>query len=208
MGNFGNLNSFHRNFSFSKSTESFKVTVTKVKVSDFRAEQTAHWSTHRFVVAVACLRTMMWHLWCGTSERRQFNSSWPKNQSKHFKQAVCICFCSGRQCIFYRPRPGSKFLFHHAKHHREPEWCNQAAEEYKYTQGIWTRWNPGNLLKEIAVEVSSAVVLLFQASIDQGKVPSSWEKALVSPIFKKGNRPGGALPWWTRSMCLSIGPHF
>ena len=34
MGNFDNLNSFHRNFSHSK------VTVTKVKVSDFRAEQT------------------------------------------------------------------------------------------------------------------------------------------------------------------------
>ena len=45
-----------------------KVTVTKVEVSDFRAEQTAqsdfraeqtaHWSTHRLVVSVACLRTV------------------------------------------------------------------------------------------------------------------------------------------------------
>ena len=35
-----------------------KVTVTEVKVSDFRAEQTAHWLTHRLVVAVACLRTV------------------------------------------------------------------------------------------------------------------------------------------------------
>ena len=33
-----------------------KAIVTKVKVSDFRAKQTAHWSTHRLVVAVACLR--------------------------------------------------------------------------------------------------------------------------------------------------------
>ena len=51
---------------------------------------------------------------------------------------------------------------------------------------------PGKLLKEIAVEVSSAVVLLFQASIDQGKVPSSWKKAPVTPIFKKGNRSSAA----------------
>ena len=59
MVNFGNLNSFHRNFSFSKSTaSSSKVTVTKVKVSNFRAEQTAHWSTHRLVVAIPCLRTV------------------------------------------------------------------------------------------------------------------------------------------------------
>ena len=43
---------------------------------------------------------------------------------------------------------------------------------------------PGKLLKEIAVEVSPAIVLLFQASIDQGKVPSSWKKALVTPIFR------------------------
>ena len=56
MENFCNLISFHRNCSFSKSTKSF--TVIKVKVSNFRAEHTAHWSTHGLVVAVACLRTV------------------------------------------------------------------------------------------------------------------------------------------------------
>ena len=35
-----------------------KAIVAKVKLSDFRAEQTAHWSTHRLVIAVACLRTV------------------------------------------------------------------------------------------------------------------------------------------------------
>ena len=49
MVNFGNLNSFHRNFSFRNRPSHSKVTVTKVKVSDFRAEQTAHWSTHGLV---------------------------------------------------------------------------------------------------------------------------------------------------------------
>ena len=36
-----------------------KVTVTKVKIYPIFFEQTAHLSTHRLVVAVACLRTVM-----------------------------------------------------------------------------------------------------------------------------------------------------
>jgi hypothetical protein len=53
---------------------------------------------------------------------------------------------------------------------------------------------PGKLLQEVAEEVSPAVVLLFQASIDQGKVPASWKKALITPIFKKGNRSSAVIP--------------
>ena len=47
---------------------------------------------------------------------------------------------------------------------------------------------PARLLKEIADEVAPAVTLLFQASLDQGRIPPSWKKALIVPIFKKGNR--------------------
>ena len=47
---------------------------------------------------------------------------------------------------------------------------------------------PARLLKEIAEEVAPAVTLLFQASLDQGRIPLSWKKALIVPIFKKGNR--------------------
>ena len=43
MGNFGNLYCFHRNLFFRNRQSHSKVTVTKVKVSDFRVEQTAHW---------------------------------------------------------------------------------------------------------------------------------------------------------------------
>ena len=44
---------------------------------------------------------------------------------------------------------------------------------------------PAQLLRETAEEISPALTLLFQASLDQGAVPSSWKKANVVPIFKK-----------------------
>ena len=47
---------------------------------------------------------------------------------------------------------------------------------------------PNRLLKECATEIAHPLVLLFQASIKQSKVPSEWKHALVSPIFKKGDR--------------------
>ena len=58
MENLCNLTSFRRNLSFQNRPNHSKVTVTEVKVSNFSAEQTAHWSTHGLVVAVACMRTM------------------------------------------------------------------------------------------------------------------------------------------------------
>ena len=43
---------------FQNRPSHLKVTVTKVKVSDFSAKQTAHWSAHGLVIPVACLRTV------------------------------------------------------------------------------------------------------------------------------------------------------
>ena len=51
---------------------------------------------------------------------------------------------------------------------------------------------PARLLKEIAEDIAPAITLLYQASLDQGTVPSTWKKALVVPIFKKGNRSSPA----------------
>ena len=51
---------------------------------------------------------------------------------------------------------------------------------------------PTKLLKETAVKTSPAITLLFQASIDQGRVPSQWKKAHIVPIYKKGSRSSPA----------------
>ena len=51
---------------------------------------------------------------------------------------------------------------------------------------------PARLLKETAAEIAPAITLLYQASLNQGTVPSAWKRALVVPIFKKGNRSSPA----------------
>ena len=50
---------------------------------------------------------------------------------------------------------------------------------------------PARLLKETASEIAPVVTLLW-ASIDQGSVPSTWKKAMVVPLFKKGSRSSAA----------------
>ena len=47
---------------------------------------------------------------------------------------------------------------------------------------------PLMLLREAADKIAPAITLLFQASLNQGNTPSTWCKALVVPIFKKGSK--------------------
>jgi hypothetical protein len=49
------------------------------------------------------------------------------------------------------------------------------------------------LLKETAKQISPALTLLFQASINQGKVPEEWKSANITPLFKKGDRSAKAM---------------
>ena len=44
------------------------------------------------------------------------------------------------------------------------------------------------ILKESADQVADGLVLLFNASLNQGKIPIDWKHAIVSPIFKGGNK--------------------
>ena len=41
------------------------------------------------------------------------------------------------------------------------------------------------LLKETANQISPALTLVFQASINQGEVPEEWKSANITPLFKK-----------------------
>ena len=47
---------------------------------------------------------------------------------------------------------------------------------------------PGNLLKICANELADVLTLLFQASLDQGRLPQAWKQAFIVPVFKKGDR--------------------
>ena len=47
---------------------------------------------------------------------------------------------------------------------------------------------PGRLLKEATDELAPGLAHLFENSIDNGKIPLDWKSALVTPVFKKGNR--------------------
>ncbi|KAK3098073.1 hypothetical protein FSP39_015909 [Pinctada imbricata] len=47
---------------------------------------------------------------------------------------------------------------------------------------------PGQLLKEVAREVTPILTLIFSASLHQGRIPDEWKEATVTPLFKKGDR--------------------
>ena len=68
---------------------------------------------------------------------------------------------------------------------------------------------PAYLLKEGAEELASPLSLLFQASLNQGKIPTAWKTADVSPIFKKGDRhkPGNYRPISLTSIICKIMEH-
>ena len=46
-------------------------------------------------------------------------------------------------------------------------------------------------LKEIATEIAPAITLLFNASLNQGAIPTEWKEAYISPIYKVGKKDRG-----------------
>lgn len=68
---------------------------------------------------------------------------------------------------------------------------------------------PARLLKETAKEITPALSLIFQASTNQGKIPSDWKTAVVAPVFKKGDRgqPSNYRPISLTSICCKIMEH-
>ena len=68
---------------------------------------------------------------------------------------------------------------------------------------------PTRFLKEFAVELTPAMTLIFQASLQQGKVPDDWKQTNVTPIFKKGDRSSASnyRPISLTSVCSKILEH-
>ena len=57
---------------------------------------------------------------------------------------------------------------------------------------------PTRFIKETVAKLAPSLTLLYQASINQGRVPNEWKKAKVAPVYKKGGRSlvVGQLSWW------------
>ena len=47
---------------------------------------------------------------------------------------------------------------------------------------------PARLLKQLSTEIAPALALVFQSSLDCGRVPRDWTMAHVVPLFKKGDK--------------------
>ena len=47
---------------------------------------------------------------------------------------------------------------------------------------------PARIFQLAANELAPALQIIFQKSLDTGKLPLSWSQANIAPIFKKGDR--------------------
>lgn len=68
---------------------------------------------------------------------------------------------------------------------------------------------PNMMLKTCAKELAPAITSIFQQSIDTGELPTDWQNANVSPIFKKGNKhlPSNYRPVSLTSVCCRTLEH-
>ena len=68
---------------------------------------------------------------------------------------------------------------------------------------------PTRFLKEFATELTPAMTLIFQASLQQGEIPDEWRQANIAPVFKKGDRSVAAnyRPISLTSVCSKVLEH-
>lgn len=68
---------------------------------------------------------------------------------------------------------------------------------------------PSYFLKEVAKEISPALSMIFQASLNQGALPDIWKSALVVPVYKKGSKrdPANYRPVSLTCICSKIMEH-
>ena len=68
---------------------------------------------------------------------------------------------------------------------------------------------PARFLKLMAAEISPSLRLLFSASLHQGSIPQVWKQAIVTPLFKKGDRsnPSNYRPISLTCICCKVLEH-
>jgi len=45
-----------------------------------------------------------------------------------------------------------------------------------------------HILKNYSVEISVALEIIFNKSLNEGEIPDEWREANVTPLFKKGSK--------------------
>ena len=65
---------------------------------------------------------------------------------------------------------------------------------------------PARFLKETCNSIAPVLVLMYKASLKQGKLPRDWKRAYVVPIFKKGSRndPSNYQPISLTCICCKL----
>ena len=67
----------------------------------------------------------------------------------------------------------------------------------------------GIFIKSVCEEVVDVLVLIFQTSLDCGRIPTAWKEAFITPLFKKGDRskPSNYRPVSLTSICCKLLEH-
>ena len=65
------------------------------------------------------------------------------------------------------------------------------------------------LLKETAIQIAPSLAVVFQASLNQCKLPADWKVAHVVPVFKKGDKslPNNYRPISLTCLCCKTLEH-
>ena len=68
---------------------------------------------------------------------------------------------------------------------------------------------PTRFLKDYATELAPCLTLIFSASLQQGKIPTDWKQANVTPLFKKGDKTSASnyRPISLTSVCCKLMEH-
>ena len=70
-------------------------------------------------------------------------------------------------------------------------WHTKTIKKSETWKSSWRRLKP-ILLKELCEEIAPIIQVIFERSIQTGKLPAAWCRAQVSPIFKKGDKTSAA----------------